>query len=209
MKQPTFIHFQDAFKQYLHDQDKIITPEETVARFKQRLVVSGLDILQDIVRIDNGRLGIPVYFSVCGPDARKVIGNTKQMGKGASPAQSQASAVMELGERFSLFSFYQNEDNFIRAPFSAIKSSAIGFDAIARSVSDTSDDLAVTRNIFEAITHAAGPGRTSSMKAEPFWCLSTGSGPSTSSTVPRRAIATRKLSVRESAKLWSGMFPPS
>ena len=184
MKQPTFIHFQDAFKQYLHDQDKIITPEETVARFKQRLVVSGLDILQDIVRIDNGRLGIPVYFSVCGPDARNVIGNTKQMGKGASPAQSQASAVMELGERFSLFSFYQNEDNFIRAPFSAIKSSAIGFDAIARSVSDTSDDLSVTRKIFEQLpmrwtwSHHLNEGRTVLVPFDWFWTINEFNGSS-------------------------------
>jgi ribosomal protein S12 methylthiotransferase accessory factor len=139
---------QDAYKTYRHDQDKIMSPEATVARFKQRLVERRLNILEDVVRIDKGRLGIPVYFSVCGPDARAAIGNYKQMGKGATPAQSQASAVMELGERFSLFSFYRNAANFVHAPLRALTDPAIDFEAIARSVGDSSDDLPAAREIF-------------------------------------------------------------
>jgi ribosomal protein S12 methylthiotransferase accessory factor len=146
--QPRTIVLQDAYKQYQHDQDKIISPEETVARFKQRVAESGLDLLDDIVRIDNGRLDIPVYFSICGPVARDAIGNYKQMGKGATPAQAQASAVMELAERFSLFSFRRNAGNFIQAPFNALKGPALGLDAIARSVADTSDDLRSALDIF-------------------------------------------------------------
>jgi len=47
------------------------------SRRKRRSDVSGkakeldLDILERTLRIDNGRLGIPVYFSVCGKDALK------------------------------------------------------------------------------------------------------------------------------------------
>ena len=37
------------------------------------------------------------------------------MGKGGTPDQSEASAVMELAERFSFFSFVKNEDNSISA----------------------------------------------------------------------------------------------
>ena len=95
--EPRPLKLQDAPKQYRHDQDKIMTPEQTVERFRRRLAQNNLNILEDIVRIDKGRLDIPVYFSICGPDARKATGNYKQMGKGATPAQSQASAVMELG----------------------------------------------------------------------------------------------------------------
>jgi ribosomal protein S12 methylthiotransferase accessory factor len=70
------------------------------------------------------------------------------MGKGATPEQSQASAVMELGERFSLFSFYRDQANYIHAPLNALTEPAMSFEAIARSVEDTSDDLPAAREIF-------------------------------------------------------------
>ncbi len=149
--QPKPIHLTDAYKQYSHDQDKIISPSETVARFKHKLADSGLKILDDIVRIDNGRLDIPVYFSVCGSEAQAVIGNNKQMGKGATPEQSQASAVMELAERFSLFSFRRDESNFIEMPLNDIKEPTIGFDNIAKSVGDQSDDLPAVKELFSTL----------------------------------------------------------
>lgn len=107
------IELQDCFKTYTYDQDKAMTPEETVRRFQERLKSVNLDILKEIRRIDNGRLDIPVYFSVCGKDAYETIGNKKQMGKGSTPEQSRASACMELGERFSFFSFKKDPANFI------------------------------------------------------------------------------------------------
>ncbi len=107
------IHLHPCQKQYTFDQDKACSPEETVRRFRRRLEEAGLDILREVKRIDNGRLDIPVYFSVCGRDALDVIGTKKQMGKGSTPAQSRASACMELAERYSFFSFLQQEDNFI------------------------------------------------------------------------------------------------
>ncbi|MCP4744962.1 MAG: tetratricopeptide repeat protein [Desulfobacteraceae bacterium] len=115
---------------------------------------SGLTLLKDISRIDNGRLGIPVYFSVCDTDAYNAIGNFKQMGKGATPEQAQASAVMELGERFSLFSFLKNPDNFIKSTaqnldnLDNLKKSRIDFKHIARSVDETSNDLEVLEKLF-------------------------------------------------------------
>jgi len=107
------IELQDCFKTYTYDQDKAMSPEETVRRFQDRLKTVNLDILKEIRRIDNGRLDIPVYFSVCGKDAYEMIGNKKQMGKGCTPEQSRASACMELGERFSFFSFKKDPANFI------------------------------------------------------------------------------------------------
>ena len=115
------ITLQTCRKHYTYDQDKACTPEETVARFQERLRATNLDVLQEIQRIDNGRLDIPVYFSVCGADAQRIIGNKKQMGKGSTPEQSRASACMELGERFSFFSFLRNEENFLTGDYAAME----------------------------------------------------------------------------------------
>jgi ribosomal protein S12 methylthiotransferase accessory factor len=107
-------------KQYTYDQDKACSPEQTVARFHEKIKAAGLDILRRVERIDTGRLDIPVYFSVCGEDAQKIIGTKKQMGKGSTPEQSRASACMELAERFSFFSFIGNPDNFIIGDYPAM-----------------------------------------------------------------------------------------
>ena len=145
------ITLQDAFKTSTYDQDKVISPQETVRRFREKLDQVNLDILDHTERIDKGRLDIPVYFSVCGRDARKIIGNKKQMGKGASPEQAEASAVMELAERFSFFSFCQNPASFTIDTHAGIGDSALPFEAIALSVHDASDDLGAARKIFETI----------------------------------------------------------
>ncbi len=115
------IRLADCRKAYTYDQDKACTPEETVARFMQRLREADLDILKEVRRIDTGRLDIPVYFSVCGQDALNTIGTKKQMGKGSTPEQSRASACMELGERFSFFSFMKNPDNFVTGDYAAMR----------------------------------------------------------------------------------------
>jgi len=147
----TKLVLKDAYKRYTLDQDKIISPTETIKRFKEKLKHINLDILKETIRIDNGRLDIPVFFSVCGEDARTVIGTKKQMGKGASPDQAEASAVMELAERYSFFSFYNRSDNFIIDTFNHLKNRAIPFKLIADSVHDESDELKITRKIFENI----------------------------------------------------------
>ncbi len=116
------IILKDCYKQYTHELDKVCSPEETLRRFHQRLAGLNLDILKEVRRVDNGRLGIPVYFSVCGEDAEKIIGNKKQMGKGSSPEQARASACMELAERFSFFAFMDNDNNFIYDTWAGVKS---------------------------------------------------------------------------------------
>ncbi|SPD75264.1 YcaO-like protein [uncultured Desulfobacterium sp.] len=141
----------DAYKGYTLDQDKIYTPEETVRIFKDRLKTVDLDILEETVRIDNGRLDIPVYFSVCGRDAYEIIGTKKQMGKGGTPQQSEASAVMELAERFSFFSFVKDEKNFFVDQYKNVKDRAIPFEAIAGSVHDVSEHLDRAAEIFSTL----------------------------------------------------------
>ncbi len=141
-------------KQYTLDQDKACSPEETVARFQQRLQSVDLDILREVRRIDNGRLDIPVYFSVCGEDARRIIGNKKQMGKGSTPAQSRASACMELGERFSFFSFLRDGTNFLTGDHAAMEAAGhpvLPLEALLLSVHDTTMDADLLRRLLAGL----------------------------------------------------------
>ncbi len=151
------IILKDAIKTYTLDQDKTIPPEETVKRFKKKLKRSRLDLLSRTVRIDNGRLSIPVYLSYCGADAEKAIGSRKQMGKGGTPTQAEASAVMELVERYSFFSYLNSQEHFQTEQFVNLDDRAISFDLIAKSVHDDSGELAVARKLFETIPFRWAP----------------------------------------------------
>lgn len=127
-------------KKYTFDQDKACSPEETVERFLRRLKDAKLDILQGVERIDTGRLDIPVYFSVCGNDARDIIGTKKQMGKGSTPEQSRASACMELAERYSFFSFVKEDDNFLVGDYPTMVAAGypvLPVEVLLQSVHDT------------------------------------------------------------------------
>ena len=145
------IILRDAYKNYTLDQDKVLPPQETVKRFRHRLKTIDLDILKETIRIDQGRLDIPVYFSLCGQDAQDIIGTKKQMGKGGTPHQAEASAVMELAERFSFFSFCKDESKFFVDTYENVKEKALPFEKIAQSVHDDSQDLAVAEIIFSKI----------------------------------------------------------
>ncbi|MDX9894792.1 YcaO-like family protein [Desulfofustis limnaeus] len=134
------IVFNDCYKSFTRDQDKALSPEQTIERFFERLERLEVNILSEVRRIDNGRLDIPVYFSVCTDEARALTGTRKQMGKGASPEQAKASACMELAERFSFFSYLHDENNFIRGDYRHVRS--LGFPVLEpqwllRSVGDT------------------------------------------------------------------------
>ncbi|WP_320170421.1 YcaO-like family protein [Maridesulfovibrio sp.] len=105
-------------KIYSTDQDKAASPAETVARVKGLLDEKCSGVLKCTRKVDTGRLGIPVFISECGDAAREIMPTRKQMGKGASVAQAEASALMELVERFSFFSFWNTAENFILATYS-------------------------------------------------------------------------------------------
>lgn len=145
------IVLQDAYKHYTQDQDKIVHPGETVERFREKLKKANLDILEKAVRIDNGRLDIPVFFSICGKDAENVIGTKKQMGKGGTPQQAEASAVMELAERYSFFSFRKNKENFYIDEYRNLGDRALPFESIALSVHDRSPELDSAKEIFSGL----------------------------------------------------------
>ncbi len=131
-------------KGYDRDLDKVISPQETVLRVKDILRRFGKDILLSTRRIDTGRLGIPVFFSEYGEKARAVCPRRKQMGKGASVEQAEASALMELVERYSFFSFWESDENFFTGTFSEAKekfryTSLISEEEILKSVDDNLD----------------------------------------------------------------------
>jgi len=133
------IRLKDCFKHYTLDQDKFCSPTETVEKFQKRLEELKLDVLEEVKRIDNGRLDIPVYFSVCGKDALHIIGTKKQMGKGSTPEQARASACMELAERFSFFSFMKNPDNFLYDTYANVKKEGyplLSLETLLQSVHD-------------------------------------------------------------------------
>ncbi|MCJ2164043.1 YcaO-like family protein [Pseudodesulfovibrio sp. S3] len=112
------IELKDCFKTFTTDQDKACNPKETVERVKGVLTEKCRGVLAQTDRVDTGRLGIPVFVSECGPEAREIMPTRKQMGKGASPEQAEASALMELVERYSFFSFWADSTNFIEATWS-------------------------------------------------------------------------------------------
>ncbi|MFP4050039.1 MAG: tetratricopeptide repeat protein [Desulfovermiculus sp.] len=110
------LELSSCYKGYTRDLDKAFSPEKTVDHVRSVLERSGGGLLEKTQRVDTGRLGIPVYLSVCGPKAREIMPTRKQMGKGASPAQAEASALMEFIERYSLFSFLDLEDELKKRP---------------------------------------------------------------------------------------------
>ncbi len=185
----TRIVLQDAYKTFTYDQDKIRSPDETVKQFKERLKQIRLNILDKTIRIDNGRLDIPVYFSLCGKDALSVIGTKKQMGKGATPQQAEASAVMELAERYSFFSFSKKPKNFIVERYRNIREKAMPFEQIAHSVHDQSDDLDISRKIFENLSMSWAKGYNLSKNEEVlipfdwFFAINEYNGPSAGNCV--------------------------
>jgi len=145
------IELKDAYKGYTEDQDKLITPEKTIEILKKNLKTINYEILSHTERIDNGRIGIPVFFSVCGKDAAALTKTKKQMGKGATEAQAKTSAIMELIERYSFFSFKNNKNNFIFKKYKDINKPKIKFEMILDSVGDDRSDFEISKEIFESI----------------------------------------------------------
>lgn len=46
------LELKDSFKTYTHDQDKVISPKETLKKIRERLKGIDLDILKETRRID-------------------------------------------------------------------------------------------------------------------------------------------------------------
>jgi ribosomal protein S12 methylthiotransferase accessory factor len=145
---PETLHLTDTLKGYTYDQDKLLTPEETIRRVRDRLGRLDLKLLQETMRIDSGRLDIPVYLSLLGVDARRVVPTHKQMGKGATPVQAEASALMELVERFSFFTYMEDGPLHYRCPRDPA-AQALPFSFLCRALFDASPEAAAAARLYE------------------------------------------------------------
>ncbi len=180
-------NLQDCVKHYTYDLDKVCTPEETAARVRQRFAALELDLLKNTMRIDSGRLDIPVYISLCGVDAVRTIGTQKQMGKGSTPAQAEASALMELVERFSFFSFMKGRE-FVYGTARQMKN-PLPFAALARSLFDTSPEASRAAGLYQDwplhFTGAANltRGRTVDIPIYWFYLINEYNGPAAGNTL--------------------------
>ena len=123
----------DSFKESGLSFDKVRTPEETLEWAMERFSSLGRPVLEEVKRVDKGRLGIPVFVSRYHPEASVVTGTKKQMGKGVTEAQAKASAVMEIAERYSLFRFVEDSDFYI-APFSGVDGNRFSFEHLLKAV---------------------------------------------------------------------------
>ena len=145
---PETLNLTDVLKGYTYDQDKLLSPEETIRRVRDRLGALDLKLLQDTRRIDTGRLDIPVYLSLLGVDARRVVPTHKQMGKGATPVQAEASALMELVERFSFFT-YLDDGPLDFSCSRDLAGRALPFPLLCRSLFDTSPEAVAAARLYE------------------------------------------------------------
>ncbi len=191
------ITFNDCLKTFTRDQDKALTPEQTIERFYKKLDGFDIKILSEVRRIDNGRLDIPVYFSVCTDEAQALTGTKKQMGKGASPIQSKASACMELAERFSFFSFKANEDNFVRGDYQSLAAEGyplLDSSVLLKSVEDENLRPAQLQSLLEDIplqwTWATNISRDEQVLVPFSWfyAINEFNGPSAGNTIEEAAL---------------------
>ncbi len=144
------IEIKDSFKKYSHDQDKTRTPEQTISWVRESLAGLDMDVLARTMRIDTGRLDIPVYISLCGEDATRFTGTKKQMGKGATSQQSEASALMELVERFSFFSFI-HQFQFPTLRYKDLDGFAVSAADLKKSVYDTQTPTELCRQFLDEL----------------------------------------------------------
>lgn len=177
--------------------DKALFPEETIKLVEERLKNCQMKIFKGLKRIDKGRLGIPVYLSLYDIQGTQITGNYKQMGKGASDILSQASALVELVERFSLFSFYRKTtERGILATFDELKEKAMPWEVFLQSVEDEEEprvkDIAL--KFLKKIPFYFVPAlevRTKKVKYIPFhwfWLLYEYNGSAGGNTYPEASV---------------------
>ncbi len=176
--------------------DKAFYPEETVKIVEKRLKECQFKVYKGLQRIDKGRLGIPVYISLYDIEGTKITGNYKQMGKGVSDILAQASALVELVERFSLFSFYKEvKRRGIYSTFEELKDRAIPWEIFLQSIEDEEEDI--REKVLKFLPKApfyfvpALEVRTKEVKYLPFhwfWVLYEYNGSAGGNTYPEASV---------------------
>jgi len=122
-------------KAYTYGQDKACVPEETIEKALASLTQSKATIFSEIVCLDKmDRIGIPAYTCKINQEVAKVLKFEETYGKGITPEQAKASALMELVERYSGFMYLKNTNHFIIAPYKEIKEKAIPLDSLLHPI---------------------------------------------------------------------------
>ncbi|MFN3505250.1 MAG: YcaO-like family protein, partial [Caldimicrobium sp.] len=177
--------------------DKALFPEETIKIVEERLRSCQMRVYKGLKRIDKGRLGIPVYISLYDVDGTSITGNFKQMGKGASDILSQASALVELVERFSLFRLYKEaHKKGIFGTFEKLNDKAMPWEEFIKSVEDEEDlrSKEVALRILKKVPFYFVPAlevRTKEVKYIPFhwfWLIYEYNGSAGGNTYPEAAV---------------------
>ncbi len=176
--------------------DKALPPEETVKIAEQRLLSSGFKICKGLKRVDKGRLGIPVFLSIYDIDGQRITGKYKQMGKGTTEAFARASALMEMVERFSLFSFFlEVPEKGIFSTFEKLQDKAMNFETFLHSVeSSDGKEKKYAEKFLKKIKFYFVPGINLFEKKEKFlpfhwfWHLYEYNGSSAGNTYPEAGV---------------------
>jgi len=121
------IYLKNSPKAHTRGLDKAISPEDTLKNVKSVLKQTKLNLVNETIRIDSRRLDIPVFVCVAGEDCNTPA--RKFMGKGHSPDQAEASALMELIERFSHANF-PRDGSYQTGKYPDIKGDSIPLDYI-------------------------------------------------------------------------------
>ncbi len=176
--------------------DKHLLPEETIRLVKDRLSSLGTEIFQELRRVDQGRLGIPVYMSLYGVEGLRVTGKVKQMGKGASEELAKASALMELVERYSLFKKIQNGP-FKKASLKALGDEALSLKKLLDSVVDPEGDIKAAETAAKFLPEVSlyweralevSSGRERLVPIHWFWLLYEYNGSSAGNTLAEAGV---------------------
>ena len=186
------IDLKPTVKTYSVEQDKTRSPEQTVEWVRGRFAGLGAQVLQKTIRIDTGRLDVPVYISLYTPEASRLTNTQKQMGKGASPAQAEASALMELAERYSFFSFMRNTE-FPLLTADQVPGPVMDFSQAAKSVYHPADDLERARAVYDLLpqtwtrAYNLSLGREESISLGWFYAINEYNGPA-AGNCPEEAV---------------------
>jgi ribosomal protein S12 methylthiotransferase accessory factor len=176
------IKLNPASKVYTVEQDKARPPAETVAWVRRRFSGLGQNVLKETKRIDTGRLDIPVFLSLCGHKASALTSTAKQMGKGASLDQAEASALMELVERFSFFSYIkQTPFEYLRA--GQAPQPCMDFQEVAKSLYHPQSQIDMAKQVFDLLpqrwawAHNLTAGRDEAAPLGWFYAINEYNGP--------------------------------
>ncbi|MCD6256400.1 MAG: YcaO-like family protein [Deltaproteobacteria bacterium] len=109
-------------KHYTFGQDKTCNPRETIKTVLDRLKQKKVFILNSILRIDHlDKIGIPAY--ICHISSDLAIDGS--CGKGVTPKQAKASALMEVVERYSCEWFIKERGHFFIDSYDNLRKDAI------------------------------------------------------------------------------------